>query len=284
MTKNPKIKFGPLTTALVFNSIRPKVITAALLIGCGGISTITSFAQAWDNSVVNPYVLKDADQCTAFAWGRFKVVNGESLQFKNLQNKIVAPDGGLMVDYVIETPTAYRDSVPVRGALVSWKGGAHGHAASIERVNADGSALISEQNWPKGSAPNTKTLTAVKLQRRPSVSANGNVTNYELAGFVNPNRPPAFGAVYPTKFKTTLQVDFALLDEDNRQVKLIYGVLDRGQVVPETAGAIKVNPNRPVRLNLTGTAQLKRGKIYTFQVYAYDFRGLRSSTSKNFNW
>src|SRR5262245_43781673 len=94
MTKNSTIKYGPSTTPLESNSNRPKAITAALLIGCGAISTITSFAQAWDNSFANPYVPKYSDQCTAFAWGRFKVVNGESLRFKNPQNKTVAPDGG----------------------------------------------------------------------------------------------------------------------------------------------------------------------------------------------
>jgi surface antigen len=241
---------------------------------------------AWDNSRTgNPYVAAGyGDQCTAFAFGRYKVANGEALRFVDSKGRSVYPDAALMATYVVETATTYRDSVPVRGALISWsKPGEPGHAASAERIYSDGSADIGEQNWPKGSGPNSKKLTASQLRSRPS-TVNGKTSYYTLAGFVNPNRPPALGTLYTSKINSTLQLDVAVLDEDGRPVNILVGIFDGGTVVPGTTGSGTINPNNSLTVRWTNTSQLRRGRTYTVNLYATDFRGLRSSKSTAFTW
>ncbi len=258
-----------------------------------GIALTFAFANAasaqsltWDNTRTgNPYVFYGyGDSCTAFAFGRYKLVNGEALRFVNPQGKAVWPDAGLMFDYAVQTPTTYRDGVPVRGALISWKKpGAEGHAATIERLYSDGSADIAEQNWPKGSGPNSKTLTAAKLQSRSS-TVNGQTSYYTLAGYVNPNRPTAFGTPYTTKTASTLQLNVAVLDEDRRPVNILVGIFDSGSVVPGTTGSGTINPNSALTVRWNNTSQLRRGKTYSAYLWATDFRGLRSSKSTTFTW
>jgi surface antigen len=240
----------------------------------------------WDNTRTgNPYVAAGyGDQCTAFAFGRYKVVNSEALRFVNPQGTVVSPDAGLMATYVVESPTVYRDSVPVRGALISWsKPNQPGHAANIERLNSDGSADIAEQNWPKGSGPNSKTLTAAALQRRSS-TVNGQTSYYTLQGFVNPNRPTALGTLYTAKINSTLQLDVAVLDEDRHPVQILAGIFDGSTVVSGTTLSGTINPNSALTVRWSNTSHLRRGKIYTVYLWATDFRGLRSSKSTTFTW
>lgn len=240
----------------------------------------------WDNTRTgNPYVAAGyGDQCTAFAFGRYKVVNGDAIRFVNAQGKAVYPNAGLMASYAVDTPTVYRDSVPVRGALISWsKSGEPGHAGNIERLYSDGSADISEQNWPTGSGPGTKTLTAAKLQSRPS-TVNGKTSYYTLAGYVNPNRPTALGTLSTSKTASTFQLNVAVLDEDNRPVNILVGIFDGSTVVSGTTGGGAINPNNTLTVRWNNTSQLRRGKTYTINLWATDFRGLRSSKSTTFTW
>lgn len=238
---------------------------------------VPASAQQWDNSNNNPYVSAGyGDQCTAFAWGRFKLLNGESLQFQNSQGKSVYPNANLMATYAVESSKVYRDSVPVRGALVSFgKSGTNGHVGIIERANTDGSADISEQNWPVGSGPNTSTLSSSKLQSR---------SGYNLLGYVNPNRPSAIGTLSVNNTATTVQAQFTLMDEDRRPVNLQSAIVDNGQVVPGTTLSGNVRSNVMVTATFRNTTQFRRGKSYTLYVWAADFRGLRSSKSVTFTW
>jgi surface antigen len=281
----------PVAQATVNPSCRVRRFFASAVAGIALTFAFTNAASAqsltWDNTRTgNPYVAAGyGDQCTAFAFGHYKVVNGESLRFLNPQGNAVYPDAGLMFDYAVQTSTTYRDSVPVRGALISWKkAGAPGHAATIERLYSDGSADIAEQNWPKGSGPNSKTLTAATLQSRSS-TVNGQTSYYTLAGYVNPNRPTAIGTLYTAKINsTTLQLNVALLDEDRRPVQVLVGLFDGGSVVSGTTGSGTINPNSIVTVQWSNTSQLRRGKTYAVYLWATDFRGLRSSNSTTFTW
>ena len=240
----------------------------------------------WDNTLNNPYVASgNGGQCTAFGEGRFKSLNGDWLRFVNPQGQAVYPNAGLMATYVVQTPTVYRDSVPVRGALISWsKPNQAGHAAVIERVYSNGSADISEQNWPTGSGPNGKTLTAAQLQSRPS-TVNGVTSYYTLVGYVNPNRATAIGTLYTTKTSTAaLQLDVALLDEDKRPLNVLVGIFAGGIVVSGTSASGTVNANSTLTVRWSNTSQWVRGKTYTITLWVKDFRGLRSSKSTTFIW
>ena len=276
--------------ATVNPSCRAPGLFASAVAGIALTFALANLASAqsltWDNTPTgNPYVAAGyGGECTAFSFGRYKVLNNEALRFVNPQGNAVYPNAGLMFDYVIETPTTYRDSVPVRGALISWKkSGAPGHAATAERLNADGSVDIAEQNWPTGSGPNTKNLTAEKLQSRSS-TVNGVTTYYTLAGFVNPNRPPAFGIAQMAKYSSTLQLEVPLLDEDRRPVNIIGGIFDGSTVVPGTVVSGTINPNGTITVRLGNTSQLRSGRAYTVWLWATDFRGLRSVKGWTFTW
>jgi surface antigen len=290
MKSNPKTKHPAAARSIVSSSWRGRHFITNAVAGIALTFAFTNAALAqsltWDNTRTgNPYVAAGyGDQCTAFAFGRYKVVNGEPLRFVNPQGNAVYPDAGLMFDYAIQTPTTYRDNVPVRGALISWKKpGAPGHTATIERLYSDGSADIAEQNWPKGSGPNSATLTAAKLQSRSS-TVNGQTSYYTLAGYVNPNRPTALGTLYTAKINNTLQLNVALLDEDCRPVQVLVGIFDGGSVVSGTTGSGTINPNSTLTVRWSNTGQLRSGKTYMVYLWATDFRGLRSSKSTTFTW
>ena len=257
------------------------LLSAAMLVNL----TTTASAESWDNSWSNPYVAAGwGDQCTAYSYGRYKVANGESLRFTNPQGKAVYPDAGLMYDYVVQTATSYRDAVPVRGALIAWtKPNQPGHTGIVERAYSNGSCDISEQNWPTGYGPNNKTLSAASMQSRSS-TVGGVTTYYSLRGFVNPNRPSSFGTLYTNYIATTVQAQFALMDEDRRSVNLLTAIVDNGQVVPGTTLSGSVPSNVVVTADFRNTSQLRRGRSYTLYVWATDFRGLRSSKSVMFTW
>jgi surface antigen len=236
----------------------------------------------WDSSRNNPFVASgNSRECTAYAWGRFKVLNGDSLQFTATSGR----HGGRFYELVVETPTVYRDSVPVRGSLASWtKPNDYGHVGVPERVNSDGSSYISEQNWPSGQGPNAKTLSAAEMVKRTSRLSNGTTATYNLAGYVCPNRPTSIGTLYTTRINSNLQLDVAVLDEDRRQVNVLVAIVDdRNNVVINTTGSGRITPNRAVQVNWN-SLRLTRGKTYTVRMWTTDWRGLRSSKAKTFTW
>lgn len=257
---------------------------AGITLTLASVGSASAQSLDWDSSRSNPYVAAGyGDQCTAWSEGRYRTVNGEWLRFVNPQGKAVYPNAGLMFDYVTQTATTYKDSVPVRGAVISWKkSGEPGHTATAERIFADGSVDIAEQNWPTGSGPNSKNLTAAKLQSRPS-TVNGVTRYYSLAGFINPNRPTAIGTLYTTKINSNLQLDVALLDEDKRGVAVLVALFDGNNVVSNTTGSGTVTPNRAVKVTWN-SPRLTRGKTYTVRFWTTDWRGLRSSKSASFTW
>lgn len=270
--------------ATVKTSCRAPRFIACAVAGIALMFTFATSASAqsltWDNTRKNPFVLSgNGTECTAYAWGRFKFLNnGTELQFTQTYGR----HGGKLYELAVETPYVYRDSVPVRGSLISWKRGSdYGHAAVVETVNVDGKggALISEANWPHGRGPQPTTLTATELQRRA-----GKTDSFTLGGFVNPNRPTAIGTLYTAKINSTLQLDVALLDEDRRSVNVLVALFDGNNVVSGTTGSGSVTPNRAVTVRWGNTSMLKRGKSYTIRFYATDFRELRSSKSTTFIW
>ena len=208
------------------------------------------------------------------------MVNGESLKFTATSGR----HGGRFYELAVETPTIYRDSQPVRGALVSWtKPNDFGHVAAIERVNLDGSCFISEQNWPIGRAPEAKTLSAADMVKRTSRLSNGRTATYSLAGYVCPNRPSGIGTLYTAKINNDLRLDVALLDEDRRNVNVLVALFDGSTVISSTTASGSVSPNRVVTVNWR-SPRLTRGKTYTVRFWATDWRGLKSSKSQTFRW
>lgn len=273
---NPQTKH----TAARFLGSAAAVLTLAL----ASAGTASAQSLNWDNSWSNPYVAAGyGDQCTAFSEGRYRSVNGEWLRFRNPQGNAVYPNAGLMFDYAVETSTTYRDSVPVRGGVISWKkSGQPGHTGTAERLYADGSVDIAEQNWPTGSGPNAKNLTAAKLQSRPS-TVNGVTTYYSLAGFINPNRPSGIGTLFTTRINSALQLDVAVLDEDKRSVGVLVALFDGNTVVQNTTGSGSITPNRSVRVTWN-SPQLTRGRTYTVRFWTTDWRGLKSNKAATFVW
>jgi surface antigen len=252
-------------------------VMATLALASAGTASAQSLD--WDSSRSNPFYA-DLPQCTAYAWGRFKVVNGDSLQFTAKSGR----HGGRFYELAVETPTIYRDSVPVRGALPSWtKANDYGHVGFVERVNSDGSCYISEQNWPSGKGPNAKTLSAAEMVKRTSNLSNGTKAYYNLAGYVCPNRPSSIGTLYTVKIGSNLQLDVAVLDEDRRNVNVLVALFDGNNVVSKTTGSGSITPNRTVQVTWN-SPRLTRGKTYTVGFWTTDWRGLRSSKYKTFVW
>jgi len=255
------------------------VMALTLALASAGTASAQSFS--WDSSWSNPLVASgNSGQCTAYAWGRFKVLNGDSLQFTSTWNR----HGGKFYELAVETPTIYRDSVPVRGALSSWaKLNDYGHVGVVERVNSDGSCYISEQNWPSGYGPNAKTLSAADMVRRTSNLSNGTKAYYSLAGYVCPNRPSSIGTLYTAKPGSALQLDVAVLDEDRRNVDVLVALFDGNTVVSNTTGSGSITPNRAVRVTWN-SPRITRGKTYTVRFWTTDWRGLRANNSTTFVW
>ena len=257
----------------------------AVTLALASAGTALAQSLSWDNTRTgNPYVAAGyGDQCTAFSFGRYKTVNGEALRFLDTKGKAVYPNAGLMYDYVVETSTSYRDTTPVRGALISWKkSGEPGHTGTAERIYSDGSADIGEQNWPTGSGPSSKKLTASQLQSRSS-TVNGKTSYYTQAGYVCPNRPTSLGTLYTAKIDSNLQLDVAVLDEDNRNVNVLVALLDGSTVVSNTTASGSIAPNRAVQV-VWKSPKLTRGKKYSVWFQATDWRGLKASKSATFTW
>lgn len=251
------------------NSKRLSALTGVLFL----TPLMQAWAEPWDNSLQNPYVAAGwGAECTAYSWGRYVVDNLERLRFTGG----TYPNANLMYTNVVETPTSYRSSTPVRGALISWaKPGTFGHTAHVEKLYSDGRAYISEQNWPIGTGPRNWTLTAAQLQSRGG---------YTLVGYVNPNRPPAFGTIAITKGYSSLQVGIPVLDEDGNPVSLLVGVVNGGQAVPGMSISASVRPNQCVNLTFSNTSQLVRGRSYSLNVWGWDSRGLRATKANSFIW
>jgi surface antigen len=257
-------------------------VAAVVAMVLASAGTVSAQSFSWDNSWSNPFVATgNSPECTAYAWGRFKVVNGDSLQFTSTSGR----HGGRFYELAVETPTIYRDSVPVRGALPSWtKPNDYGHVGVVERVNSDGSCYISEQNWPSGQGPNAKTLSAADMVTRTSNLSNGTKVKYYLAGYVCPNRPSSIGTLYTAKINSNLQLDVAVLDEDRRNVSVLVALFDdRNNVVSNTTGSGTMTPNRTVRVTWN-SPRLTRGKNYTVRFWTTDFKGLKSNKATTFVW
>lgn len=255
------------------------VMAVTLALASAGTASAQSFD--WDSSWSNPFVASgNSAQCTAYAWGRFRVLNGDALQFTSTSGR----HGGRFYELAVETPTIYRDSVPVRGALPSWtKPNDYGHVGVVERVNSDGSCYVSEQNWPSGWAPNAKTLSAADMATRTSNLSNGTKAYYYLAGYVCPNRPSGIGTLFTTRINSALQLDVAVLDEDKRSVNVLVALFDGNTVVQNTTGSGSITPNRGVRVTWN-SPQLTRGRTYTVRFWTTDWRGLKSNKATTFVW
>jgi surface antigen len=276
------------TAALLSSTVRHGSARLSILAIVAATSLQSANAQTWDKSQANGYVQAGySEECTAFAHGRFKTLNNEWLRYLNGSGKRVFPDAKLMFDYAVESATVYRDTAPVAGGLVAWTGpnGERdpGHAGGVESVKSDGSVRISEQNWPKGSGPSYKDLSASKLQNRDSTSASGVKKYYKLRGFVNPNRPTAIGTLFTQPLGKQLQLDMALMDEDRRSLRVLAAIVDGKTTVAGTSLSGTVPSNRTTRC-LFPTGNLRRGKTYTVTVWVWDFKDLRSTKSKTFVW
>ena len=248
----------------------------------------TASAQTWDKTTANNYVAFGFEtDCTAFAHGRFKSLNGEWLRCRDTSGNSVSPNAMRMYDFSQETATAYRDTVPVTGGLVVWTGpngeSDPGHAGIIESIKIDGSVKVSEQNWPIGSSPTYKDLSAAKLRNRDSTNTKGVTKYYKLRGFVNPNRPPAIGTLATQSLGNQILLDVPLIDEDGRNLRIQAGIVDGQTAVAGTSWSSIVSANRTTRC-VFPTSSLRRGKTYTLTIWVWDFKDLRSTKSTAFKW
>ena len=80
--------------------------------------------------------------CTAFSCGR-----SSSLCGLNVKNEI--PRGNAQTWY--STSKWAKSSTPKVGAIGVWGGGQYGHVGIVERVNADGTVLLSQSNYTRAS-------------------------------------------------------------------------------------------------------------------------------------
>ena len=175
------------------------------------------------------------------------------------------------------TTTTYRDVVPVRGSLASWVFGDYGHAGIIESPKFDSagqlvSAEVSEQNWKAGRITTTELSASALLKR-------GITGNYRLSGYLNPNRPPAIGSISIVRSGSDLQVRFPIINEDNRQIRLLVALVDGNNKVL-ASGSGDVPSNRYISVGVKGL----RSGSYKWYVWAWDFLDLRGSNSKTFTW
>lgn len=106
------------------------------------------------NGIVNSSINKYTDQCTAYvAFRRQDIVAAKHGKYWLGDHKAA-----------FETGTEPRaGAILVQGET---KDNSYGHVAYVERVNPDGTIVVSEQNYPTGSPP---TIRTINPKDRPSI-------------------------------------------------------------------------------------------------------------------
>jgi surface antigen len=229
----------------------------------------------------NPY---QTGQCTWYAFKRFYEKNNIVLSFVNPSSKkSVSPGAEYMVTWADpSSPYFYQSSTPMVGSLVSRYNGSIGHVEIIEQITTSNGKItgyvVSEANWTGPGVVSTSTkLTTSEMSKR------GNKSVFTLIGFLNPNFAPQVKnlKIEKTSSTSSCRVAFTPEDTDGRKLSLLGSLTDsNGKVIASTS--LEADSSKANSFTVKG---LIRGKTYRYYVWAWDFKGLKSSTTYvTINW
>lgn len=125
--------------------------------------------------------------CTCYAWGRFYEISG-------VTPKLPLGDAGEWLQEVYANHTYQIGAVPQLGAVVCYgsKIGGAGHVAIVERINNDGTFVISQSGYYRPVAPyppDTEDYFWTDTCDGTTMKASW-MGNYEFQGFIyNPEEP-----------------------------------------------------------------------------------------------
>src|SRR5579864_5224041 len=132
----------------------------------------------------NPFYFGGSWQCTRYVWGRAVEKTGVTLAFTGGPGN---QNGGQWYSNVIAGGSVSLGSSPRPNSVAVWTGGqdGNGHVAFVEDVNADGSLIVTEANYPTGSAPHQDLLSPTNSSGyQIAVRDGGGGTQLRLAGFI----------------------------------------------------------------------------------------------------
>lgn len=114
--------------------------------------------------------------CTGYAWGRFYEITGEKPKLSTNNASV----------WYSNTSDGYdRGSEPLPGAVICWTDGGAGHVAIVEKVNSDGSILISQSYYRNAYYDPTNTD---HFSTQTLTNSDGNWgwawQGYEFQGFI----------------------------------------------------------------------------------------------------
>ncbi|NEO26052.1 MAG: CHAP domain-containing protein [Kamptonema sp. SIO4C4] len=119
-----------------------------------------NFAASWRNISEytwprNPFP-NQGHNCTWYAHGRMMELGYSEYALDSMRRNAGKWDN----DAARGCTVTYTPKVPCIAVWDPWVGGteAEGHVAVVERVNSDGSIVISESNWPTGKLYQTRTI------------------------------------------------------------------------------------------------------------------------------
>lgn len=132
----------------------------------------------------NPFYFGGSWQCTRYAWGRAVEKTGVTLAFAGGPGN---QNGGQWHGNVITGGSVSLGSTPRQNSIAVWTGGqdANGHVAFVEDINADGSLIVTEANYPVGSVPHQDVLSPTNSSGYQIATRDGGGgTQLRLAGFI----------------------------------------------------------------------------------------------------
>lgn len=168
--------------------------------------------------------------CVGYAWGRFYEITGTR---PNLSR------GNAEMWYGNTSDKYQRSQEPKPGAVICWAKGkvgnnndGAGHVAIVERVNPDGSILISESGYRKGETYNpnsTRHFWTETLTKESGYMPSWAGSSYRFQGFILPPTAPVEEVPYtgangvgdgPTMISEAEVNNFVLQCESNARSKL----------------------------------------------------------------
>lgn len=130
----------------------------------------------------DPFYEGGAWECTRYAWGRALEKTGVRLQFRN-----GPPNASSWYSTVVQQSGITLGSTARPNSIAVWTGGSGGlgHVAYVEDINADGSLVVTEANYPVNSLPVQHILSPSSTSGYQINSRDGGAgTNLILAGFI----------------------------------------------------------------------------------------------------
>jgi surface antigen len=136
------------------------------------------------NYKANPFYDGGSWQCTRYVWGRAVEKTGVTLGFSGGSGN---QNGGQWFGNVIAGGRVSLGSTARPNSIAVWAGGSdgNGHVAFVEDLNADGSLIVTEANYPTGSAPHQDTLSPTNPPGYQIATRDGgNGTSLILLGYI----------------------------------------------------------------------------------------------------